>query len=286
MIALALTLLIGALPELASNESKAPLKVVVVPNGYDLRYKKFVSAHGFPILATEKVSDFALLEAGFLINKMLDPRPEIRKAMVKNRCRLVIMAHNEWTTDVAEHSDLEPKDYWNRRARGLGPTPQRPAVSCGEENLLCFPGDPYAAENILIHEFAHAMHLMGLNTADQSFDKRLRECYEVAMGEGLWKGKYAATNKEEYWAECVQSWFDTNRPPDHDHNHVRTRADLKKYDPRVAELVKEVFGDEEWRYQRPQERKAADRAHLAGYEPKTAPRFEWPPGLKDALKKK
>jgi len=27
----------------------------------------------------------------------------------------------------------------------------------------------------------------------------------------------------EYWAEAVQSWFDTNREPDHDHNHVNTR---------------------------------------------------------------
>ena len=52
------------------------------------------------------------------------------------------------------------------------------------------------------------------------------------MEEGLWKGKYAATNFHEYWAEGVQSWFDTNRENDHDHNHVNTREELKDVRPR------------------------------------------------------
>lgn len=51
------------------------------------------------------------------------------------------MAQDEMTTDVPEHCDLRPKDYWDRRARRLGATDARPAVSCGEENLLCLPGD-------------------------------------------------------------------------------------------------------------------------------------------------
>ena len=42
----------------------------------------------------------------------------------------------------------------------------------------------------------------------------------------------------EYWAEGVQSWFNTNRPPDHDHNHVDNREELKAYDPPLAKLVK------------------------------------------------
>ena len=160
---------------------------------------------------------------------------------------------------------------------GLGPTRARPCVSCGEENLLRYPGDPYRSENILIHEFAHAIHLMGLNTIDNTFDTKLRLVYESAMKKGLWKGKYAAGNKQEYWAEAVQSWFDTNRKPDHDHNHVDTRAELKEYDPDIAALVESVFGDKPWKYVKPKDRK--DPAHLAGYDRSKAPKYAWDDGL-------
>ena len=37
-----------------------------------------------------------------------------------------------------------------------------PSVSCGEENLLALEGDPYSTECILIHEFAHNIHLRGM----------------------------------------------------------------------------------------------------------------------------
>lgn len=210
---------------------------------------------------------------------MLSPRDDIRRALVRSKARLVVMAPAEMTTDVPEHADLRPKDYWDRRARGLGATDQRPAVSCGEENLLCLPGDPYAAENILIHEFAHAMHQMGLDKIDGEFDRRLRRAYDQAMEDGLWKGKYAATNHHEYWAEGVQSWFDTNRPPDHDHNHVNTREELKEYDPRLAAIVADVFGDGDWRYVRPADRTPEERAHLEGFDPKAAGKFAWPAEL-------
>ena len=47
-----------------------------------------------------------------------------------------------------------------------------PATSCGEENLLCMRGDPYATENILIHEFAHTIHQIGLAQVDATFQNR------------------------------------------------------------------------------------------------------------------
>jgi len=115
---------------------------------------------------------------------------------------------------------------------------------------------------------------MGLNTIDKTFDRRLNETYRKAIAKGLWKGKYASTNRAEYWAEAVQSWFDTNRPPDHDHNHVDTREELKAYDPGIAKLVEEVFGDKPWRYRRPEDR--TEPGHLKGYAPAKALTFVWP----------
>ncbi|HLU48789.1 MAG TPA: hypothetical protein VK116_11925, partial [Planctomycetota bacterium] len=189
-------------------------------------YAKCVLADGFPILGSERVADAALLEAAHLIDTMLTGRNDVREELIRNRVRFVVMATSELTTQIPEYSDLTPSRYWDRRARGLGATRERPVVSCGEENLLGFPGDPYREENILVHEFAHAIHALGL-PAD--FDRRLRETYDQAMARGLWRGKYAATNHHEYWAEAVQSWFGTNRPPDHDHNHVDSRPELIEY---------------------------------------------------------
>ena len=227
-------------------------------------YAKTVDVDGFPIVASEAVNDFALLEAAYLIRRMTGHRPEILKAMAQAQVRFAVMAHDELTTDIPEHSDLTPVVYWDRRARGLGATSARPAVSCGEENLLGFPGDPYSTENILIHEFAHAMHQMGLDRADPTFDKRLREIYAKAIEEGLWKDAYAATNAEEYWAEGVQSWFDTNRENDNVHNHVDTREELVDYDPRLAALCEEVYGEGAWRYRHPRDRD--EPGHLEGYD--------------------
>lgn len=275
---------ISAPPSVAPPPRPVELRVSAPPPGYHAVYTKYVGARGFPVLGSAKVSDFALLEAGYLINRMLDPRPDVRLAMIESGCRFVVMAPDELTTDVPEHADLKPKEYWDRRARGLGPTRQRPAVSCGEENLLNLRGDPYAAENILVHEFAHAIHLMGLDRTDRGFDRELKAAYDRAMTAGLWKGKYAATNKQEYWAEGVQSYFDTNRPPDGDHNHVRTRESLKKYDPGLYDLVDRAFRGNVWRYTRPADR--TEPGHLAGFDPKATKRFAWPDGLEKGPPKK
>ncbi len=214
-------------------------------------YAKYTQVTGFPIVSSDKVADEALREAARIVNHMLGKRPDVLKAMAKNNVRLAIMAPTEMTTDIPEHSDLKPKKYWDVRARGLGATRTRPAVSCGEENLLNYPGDRYSTENILVHEFAHAIHQMGLNSLNRRFDARLRETYRKAKERGLWKNTYAMTNHAEYWAEGVQSYFDTNRPrPDAQHNHIDTREELKEYDPLLFEMIDEAFRKPKWRYVR------------------------------------
>jgi len=249
-------------------------------------YKKYVDAHGLPIVSSEKVNDYALKEAAFLVDTMLSKRPDIRKALIESGSRIVVLAYNEFTTDIPEYAHLKPKAYWDVRARGLGGSETDPICSCAEENLLGYPGDPYATECILIHEFAHLIHLRGLLRVDPTFDRRLKEAYHRALSRGLWVGTYASVNSREYWAEGVQSYFNNNREPDHDHNHVNTREELEAYDPGLAALCREVFGDTPLVYTKPATRLTG---HLAGYDPSKAPRFKFPPGaekIRDEIRRK
>ena len=254
-------------------------------DGVPTFYTQRVSAGGFPIVASAKVSPYALKEAVYLVDLMLAKRPDVRTAMIASGSRLCILAYNEFTTDQPEFAHLEPekgfeavsaKEYWDARARGLGGSETDPLCSCAEENLLAYDGDPYDTENILIHEFAHNIHLRGLSNVDPTFDPRLKAAFDAAMKAGLWKGAYASSNHHEYWAEGVQSWFDNNRENDAQHNHVNTRAELLAYDPKLAALCREVFGDTELKYTKPQTRLTG---HLAGYDPAQAPKFVWPDRL-------
>ncbi len=264
-------------------------------DGIPAFYTQIERVRGFPIVASAKVNPYALKEAAYICDLMLSKREDVLQAMTQSGARLSILANSEFTCDLPECSgyanepiaDFEAfsaKDFWDARARGTGGSETDPFATCAEENLLSYPGDPYSTENILIHEFAHSIHLRGLKNVDPTFDTRLRQAYDAAMKAGLWKTKYASVNDREYFAEGVQSWFDDNREPDHDHNHVNTRAELIEYDPALAALCREVFADTEIKYTKVPTRLSG---HMAGYDPSTAPTFVWPERLraiKDAIR--
>src|ERR1700754_117295 len=66
-------------------------------------YQKYVDADGMPVVASGRVSDFALLEARYIVIAMIGQRPEVFAAIVRNRVRLAVMAPTELTTDIPEH---------------------------------------------------------------------------------------------------------------------------------------------------------------------------------------
>src|SRR5207248_5738663 len=128
---------------------------------------------GFSILSSAKVSDKALYEARYLIDKLLGDREDILKAMIKSGCRFMVMAPTEMTTDVPEQRHLknDPKTNWDQRARGLGGK----LSSCGEENLWKLKGDRYDQENIVLHEVDHAIHQQWLPVGDATFNDGLEK---------------------------------------------------------------------------------------------------------------
>jgi hypothetical protein len=215
-------------------------------------YRKYLDAQGIPIVSSGKVPDRALREARAIVNHMLGPRPDVRRALVRAHVRVAVMAESEVTTDIPEHAHLDP--YTNTRTRGLGGWTGCPVTSCAEENLLQYPNDRYLGESILVHEFAHTIANLGLPAVDPTFDARFNRVHSNAMRRGLFKNTYAATDYHEFWAEGVQSWFDANleaSPANGAHNEVNTRAELERYDPDLARLIAEAFADNPWRWSPP-----------------------------------
>ncbi len=267
--------------------AKAPLVKITAPPAAEIKrlgidkdfYKKYANSC-LPVISSEKVSDAAIREASYLVDKIIGPRKDIVKAFDKRRVHIVIMAYNEFTTDIPVSRRMEA-DFWNMRARGICGGNM---VSCAEENLLSLKGDPYFTESIFIHEFAHMLHY-GAGKVDPTFDKRLRAIHASAKKTGLWKGTYAVVDYGELWAEAVQTWFNANRENDDQHNHVNTRAELKKYDPALAKLTAEVVGDTPWRYSKVTARDRAEMAHLGDYDPAKAPRFVWPKSVREGFRR-
>jgi hypothetical protein len=276
-LSLSLAVALSASP-LGAADAVAPLDAKLREQfGAAQFYEKYVMVGKLPIVSSGKVSDTALLEAAVIVHGMLANREDILTALGAAKIRLGVMAVAERTCDIPEHADLTPKDYWNHRARGLGASGEDSVVTCGEENLLSCQGDPYPGENILVHEFGHAIHEAGMAKLDASFDGRLKKCYDDALAAGKWKNTYAAENHKEYWAEAVQSFFGTNRVNDKIHNHVNTRALLKEYDPGAYALCLEVFGDNPWQYRRADNPARAAEPHLKNLDRKKLPVFVWEP---------
>ena len=226
-------------------------QVTGIPEGKNIPsfYQKYIETEGLYVTSSGKVSDEALLKACDIISLMLAKRPDVKAHMVKKGCHVMIIGKDEETCDLPEFAHIcnceDSIKYWNWRARGFGGVPEDEfSSSCGEENLLALPQDKYVGENILIHEFAHLIHTVGIVGVEPDFNERLEALRQNAIRKGLWEKTYAVSNKEEYFAECVQSFFNCNRyaePANGVHNWVNRRTKLKTYDPDMYRLLQEYF---------------------------------------------
>jgi hypothetical protein len=251
--------------KLIVNYNKA---MVVKPPAFltlDTFYKKYTDAFGIPVVSSEKAPDDALLVARDIVNYMLIKRPDVRAALINRGARVLVMAETEMETDLPERrnwkkptkndprltpgerenydkpggiASMSDREYWNRRARGMGGM----VTSCAEENLLGYAGTRYYGENILVHEFSH--NIMGaLRTADTALYREIARAYEAAKAKGLYKGQYAINTVAEYWAEGTQWWFWSNFEFYDGNTRVQSPDDLKNYDPALYKILEQVYLD-------------------------------------------
>ncbi len=228
----------------STSEVKAPPASL----GLNSFYKKYLDASGIPIVSSENVADEALLNARNIVNNMVSSIPVEKAKMIENRLRVGIIGINERPTQMPEYSDLYtafPGTDWDNRARAYGATLARPLTTNCEENMRCLGSvDRYQGEEILTHEFAHAIHELGARFTDPGFDTALQAAYDHAIATGLWTNTYCISEVREYWAEGVQCWFNCNKeanPANGVHNEINTRSELQTYDSMLYELIRGFF---------------------------------------------
>eukprot|EP00850_Spirogloea_muscicola_P012325 SM000079S22443 [mRNA] locus=s79:239580:241334:- [translate_table: standard] len=246
--------------------SRAGLPVVGFPQTTDLalcaavdvvdHMLEAVSSAAIPITAHCEESSYREMHADVLrrltIGALTMFVQECPAALVQrlrvNLCRVAIIARDQVTTDILEHSHLKGSIVddgrdWDKQVRGLGGTLLCPTCSVGEENVLRCKIDTYRLESILVHEFAHTVMEVG-------FDKRLHNAIEKLYRQSKTKytpGIYMVVDQKEYWAEGSQSWFNASRRSDVN-DGINTREKLTKHDPGLARLCRTVYGNGPWRY--------------------------------------
>lgn len=229
-------------------------------------YTKYLDVGGLPVVAAEVVEDAALFRTHEMVSAMLAGRPDVLNEMVSSGMYLIIIGKGQVYTDMPENRNVRNPEYFNERVRGTGGKP----TSFGEENLLSLPVDRYDDESIAVHEFAHTIDF-SLRRLDPGWNGVLDAAYEAAMEKGLFKDTYAASNKEEYWAEAVQTFFGCNRVDNWNHGPIGTREQLQVYDPGGYELVRKVFNlgvGQDWSYKWLQELPNVEAPPSAfGYDP-------------------
>ena len=241
---------------------------VAVRNFFELDpfYQQWINVGGLPLLASAKVNPYAMKEAAWLIWQMIGHDADVLKALAESQDRIYLLAIDEAFSDLPEYAFADhPTSFLNAFVRDIVISDPVHGMLLSEENLLR-PDSHFG--HALIHEFAHKIH-GGLKLLRTEFDNRLKIAYEAAMQKGLWRGYYAASNRDEYWAEGTNSWFHSTQT-----NAVNTRSALKKYDPVLAKLLTEIYGDNNLLYTPPATR--THLPHLQGFNPQEALTFDGP----------
>ena len=210
-------------------------------------YKKYVDVNGIPIVTSWRVPDSCIVAAHHTLYAMTSMlKPEVLEAMKKHGTRVAIMARYEGETDIPEHHFMINDTTVNMdvRARGMEGTMEVPVTTCAEENILAYQIDKYHAEDILIHEFAHSIHLIGIYQVDPTINEKLDSLLDKAKARGIYANTYRLDNGMEYFAEAVQDWFNVNaevQRADGKHNWINTREELQAMDPDMYHLLAQYF---------------------------------------------
>jgi hypothetical protein len=202
-------------------------------------YAKRVVYRGIAIKAHASVEDRALLGARDKVARMLRSLPHVRENLAAAGAELHVIGAGQATSDLPENRHMKGRPFDGRltideRTRGIGGL----LASCGEENLLKLAHDRYTGRDICTHEFAHAIYAVGMDDATR---QAVAARYASARQQGLWRGLFAETNADEFFAELTMWYFGSQGDPGRLARVEPGAAWLAAHDPQSYELLDRFY---------------------------------------------
>ena len=156
-------------------------------------YKKATYVQDILIATSDKVSDYAHLEAAYLYDQIMSSiDKEVAQRIRDRRVLCILVGHDELTSQIPEFkSDKTGKelDFYNWRSRGfLTKVGDRSVVLFAEEDVMEYEGG-MRLESILIHEFGHVVQFAGMSEAQV---QKLTDAHARAKAVGIWNDGRAA----------------------------------------------------------------------------------------------
>ena len=210
-------------------------------------YTQILDVDGIRIKASSAVDPKALDVAANIVRLMLAHRPDIAQRMADAGASLAIIPKDRYITEIPELSYLQGRKdpngnpYDSFTVRGAGGIRGQTTTVTSEENLLGLDEDRtrFWAEDITVHEWAHAIENLGF---DGETESEWRQLFNRAREEGLWPGTFAMAvdGGSELFAELTQSFFEVN-------NELGGRDELGEHIDQgilaeIYEALEDVYG--------------------------------------------
>ena len=201
----------------ASTPTREPTPTLVPTAEPGPYYTQSVDVDGISVKASRAVDPKALEAGADTVRVMLAHRPDMARRMAEAGATLAIVPKDRYITEIPElgylkgRLDLNGNPYDSFTVRGSGGIPQQPTTVTSEENLLGLVEDrtKFSAEDITVHEWAHAIENLGF---DDETRTKWRDLFDRARAAGLWPGTFAMAvdGGREFFAELSQSFFGVN----------------------------------------------------------------------------
>jgi hypothetical protein len=245
VVAFSILTLAGELNPIAQADdadTNARPKIVMLAPPEQGFFSKQFDFHGIPIKAHAVVADEALFAAYDHLSRMLAHLPMAVSNLAAAGAELHIIGRDQVTTDLPKWRQDKGKplaEYHgltrDERTRGMGGL----LTSCGEENLLQLTNDRYRGRDICYHEFGHSLRNYGL---PHEVRARFDEQYRQSLAAGRWRGSYAGSNADEFFAELTMWYFGSHGDLNMSGPKPENGPDgLKKYDPDAYALFDDLY---------------------------------------------
>lgn len=210
-------------------------EVIAIPDGYpginNEFFKRMLTFHGIPIIAPYFVGDYALMEARYLMSRVLEKCDHRISPMKQSNLYIAIVSKHQGLFDPT----LENANY----------------IVVDESSVL-----RDNTRSTLIHEIGHALH----HTLTSYEKRQIQSLYEKSA-QYYNPSAYAVTNTYEYFAEGFSAYFNAGTPSEKIHN----RTQLLAFDNSLFNYIEAIIGKNDFNWTPVTDR--LTQPHLRGYTP-------------------